>query len=244
MAVWYISKDDPIAVAVVAAIQGGDLATLERLLRENPDLATARIGTAEKARSLLHTVTDWPGHFPNGVGTVAALIAAGADVNARFIGPNHSETPLHWTASSDDVAVLDALLDAGADIEATGGVIGNGTALADAVAFGQWKAARRLLERGARANLWQAAAMGLMARVEEHFSGESRPAPDEVTNAFWCACHGNQRGTAEYLLGQGANLNWVGYDGLTPLDAARRSKAVDVVEWLKQIGARSAGEPG
>jgi len=33
--------------------------------------------------------------------------------------------------------VLEVLLDAGADIEATGGVIGNGTPLADARAFGQ-----------------------------------------------------------------------------------------------------------
>jgi ankyrin repeat protein len=43
--------------------------------------------------------------------TVAALVEAGADVNARFTGP-HTETPLHWAASSGDVAVLDALLDA------------------------------------------------------------------------------------------------------------------------------------
>ena len=70
-------------------------------------------------------------------------------MDARFRGP-HEETPLHWAASSDDVAVLDALLDAGADIEAPGGVIGGGPPLADARAFGQWKAAHRLVERGAQ----------------------------------------------------------------------------------------------
>ncbi|WP_275421851.1 hypothetical protein [Catellatospora citrea] len=37
-------------------------------------------------------------------------------------------------AGSDGVAVLDALLDAGADIEADGGVVGDGTPLPDAVA--------------------------------------------------------------------------------------------------------------
>jgi len=31
-------------------------------------------------------------------------------------------TPPHWVAGSNDVAVLDALLDAGADIEADGAV--------------------------------------------------------------------------------------------------------------------------
>jgi ankyrin repeat protein len=125
------------------------------------------------------------------------------------------------------VPVLDVLLDHGADIEVPGSVIGGGTPLSDAVAFGQWKAARRLIERGARTTLWQAAALGLMDRVEG-CSGS----PDEITNAFWCACHGGQRGTAEYLLGKGADLNWVGYDGLTPLDAAIRSHAEDVVAWL------------
>lgn len=58
------------------------------------------------SRTLLHVVTDWPGHYPNGAATVALLIAAGTDVNARFAGP-HTETPLHWAASSDDVEVLD-----------------------------------------------------------------------------------------------------------------------------------------
>ena len=41
----------------------------------------------------------------------------------------------------DDVELIDMLLDAGADIDAPGAVIGGGTPLADAVAFGQWQAA-------------------------------------------------------------------------------------------------------
>ncbi len=241
-----IPSDDPLAVAAVAAIRGGDLAALGRLLAEHPGLAAARIvrrstsgGTG--THTVLHVVTDWPGHFPNGPATVAALVAAGADVNAPASGP-HAETPLHWAASSDDVAVLDALLDAGANIEAPGAVIGGGTALADAVAFGQWKAARRLIERGARPNLWQAAALGLMPQVEAHFAGGAAPPAEEVTNAFWCACHGGRRAPAEYLLERGADRNWVGYDGLTPLQAAERSGAADVVAWLRGVGGKSAAE--
>ena len=63
-------------------------------------------------------------------------------------------------------------------------------------------------------------------------------ADDEITNAFWCACHGGQRETAEYLLDQGADINWIGHDNLTPLDAATRSDAHDLVEWLQARGAR------
>ena len=187
--------------------------------------------------------TDWPGHFQNSAATVAVLIAHGADVNGRVIGP-HAETPLHWAASSNDVAALDVLLDHGADIESPGAVIGGGTPMADAVAFGQWQAAFRLVERGARTTLWQAAALGLMDRIEHHFASQPRPAPDEITNAFWCACHGRQRGAAEYLLGRGADRNWIGHDKLTPLDAARRSGDEELAEWLRSVGAKSASELG
>ncbi len=219
----------------IHAIHSGDVETLRRILRDHPDLAAAR---PDGSRTMLHVATDWPGHFPNSAATVTALIAAGADVNAHFIG-SHTETPLHWAASSDDVDALDALLDCGADIEAPGSVIGGGTPMADAVAFGQWNAARRLLERGALTTLWQAAALGLMPQVRHYFAGDPPPA-EAITNAFWCACHGGQREAAEYLLGFGADINWIGYNGLTPLDAATRSHAGELADWLRSHGAKPA----
>jgi len=137
---------------------------------------------------------------------------------------------------------IDVLLDHGANIEAPGSVIGGGTPMSDAVAFGQWQAARRLVERGARTTLWQAAALGLMDRVGEYFKTVPTPTPDEITNAFWCACHGGQSVAAEYLFDRGANLNWAGYDRLSPLDAANRSGIASLVQWLRDRGAKSAKE--
>ena len=240
-----IDTEDPLAVAVVEAIQGGDVPGLERLLEEHPALATARLGDDDAngmSRSLLHVATDWPGHFPNGPAVVAALVAAGADVNARFRGP-HAETPLHWAASSDDVAVLDALLDAGADIEAEGAVIGGGTPLADARAFGQWQAAHRLVERGARTTLQDEATLGLMDRVQASLDADPPPSGDDVTSAFWGACHGGQREAAELLLDRGAELNWLPpWEERTPLDAARRSEASELAAWLESRGAKSSTE--
>ncbi len=241
----YLPATDPLAHELVEAIQAGDVPALQRLLSENAELAKSRIrGSSDRplcgmSRSLLHVATDWPGNFPNAVETIRTLIAAGADVHARFEG-SHSETPLHWAASSDSVAVLDCLLDHGADIEAGGGVIGNGTPIADAAAFGQWKAAKRLVERGAKTTLWQAAALGLLDRVEASFASEPSPSSAEVTAAFWSACHGGQEPTANYLLSQDADINWVGYDSLTPLDAALRSGASDLAAWLERHGAKSA----
>lgn len=234
-----LRADDPLALAAMSAIQTGDVDELRRLLRENENLATARIVDARAVRrSLPHIAADWPGHVPNGAKTIALLADAGSDLNARVAMPDRDEmreTPLHWAASSDDVEVLDALLDHGADIEADGAVFTGGTAMSDAVVFAQWNAARRLLERGARTTLWQAAALGLHDRV----ASEPAPSPDEITNAFWHACRGGQRRTAEYLLNRGADLNWIGHDRKTPLAAAMESGAEHVVEWLRELGAKA-----
>jgi ankyrin repeat protein len=238
-----IPADDPLAVAVVSAIRAGDVARLHRLLEANAQLAGAQIvdPRCDDTRSLLHIATDWPGQFPNAAPIVAALIAAGADVNARFHGA-HTETPLHWAASSDDVEALDALLDAGADIDAPGAVIGGGTPLADAVAFGQWAAARRLLERGARTTLWQAAALGLADRVRDELS-ETKPTQGDLDNALWCAAHGGRRDTAELLLARGADPTWVGHDQLTAADAAERSGAAELAAWLRRPDITSEVPP-
>ena len=236
--------DDPTAAALVAAIHDGDVASLELQLHDHPSLAAVRIvdehGTS---RTLLHVVADWPGHFPNAARTVAALAAAGADVDAHVVHGSASRpaaTPLHWAASSDDVVVIDALLDAGANIEEPGASFTGGTPMSDAVVFAQWKAARRLFERGAATTIWQAAALGLLDRVQALDAGAAIPA-EQITNAFWHACRGGQRATAEYLLGRGADMNWVGHDRKTPYDAARASGNEDLIAWLRTRGATSAG---
>ena len=239
----------PLAVASSAAIQTGDVEALRRLLADNPGLATARIASdgtncGKGMRSLLHIATDWPGHFPRIAETIAALVRAGADVDARFVGA-HAETPLHWAASCDDVAALDALLDAGADIEAPGAVIGGGTPLADARAFRQWQAAARLVERGAETNIVDEATMGLIDRLRARFETSPAPAAEDVSCAFWGACHGDRRDCAEYLLDRGAELNWIApWEPMTALDAALRSDAGALADWLRGRGARSARELG
>ncbi len=179
---------------------------------------------------------------------VAALVAAHADVNARMLPhPKDAicaETPLHWAASSDDVGVLDALIDAGADIEAPGAIFTGGSPISDAVVFAQWGAARRLLERGARVTIWQAAALGLTDRVQAYIDRQPSPTGEEIANAFWNACRGGQRSTAEYLLEHGADLNWIGWERQAPLQVAQKSGNTDLIEFLRGLGAKSADELG
>lgn len=219
---------DPLAQAVTRAITDGDVVALEAILLATPELARARVASCDGQRSLLHLATDWPGQRPRVAEIIAALVRAGADVHATFVGA-HRETALHWAASSDDVPAIDALLAAGADLEATDAVIAGGTALDDAVAFGQWRAARRLIEHGARTSMRCAAALGLLDRV---VALEPAATPQERTVALWYAAHGGQLAAARWLVERGADPNWRGFDGLTPLGAARRSEAADVVAWL------------
>lgn len=240
----YLDTEHPVALALTAAIQTGNVETLQSMLTKNPELAQAKIREQDgsAARSLLHIATDWPGHFPKVAETIEVLVAAGADVNARFEG-FHTETPLHWSASSDDVEALDALLDLGADMEAKGAVIAEGTPLTDARAFKQWKAAFRLVERGAEVSLVDAATLGLMDQVSAFFNGSVQPDQENINVAFWGACHGGRHEAAEYLLEKGAEMNWVAnWEPVTGLDTAERNGSLELVQWLRERGGKSASE--
>jgi hypothetical protein len=81
----------------------------------------------------------------------------------------------------------------------------------------------------------------MLDRVEELL--ETKPTPEDVSQAFWHACAGGQRRAAERLLAAGADLNWQpGYAHGTPLDAAGGlgTRQENVIGWLKEKGASSA----
>jgi uncharacterized protein len=63
-----------------------------------------------------------------------------------------------------------------------------------------------------------------------------------ITEAFWSACHGGQRNTAEYLLERGAEINWIGWDEKTPLDVVDENAAPDLAAWLRARGAKYTNE--
>ncbi len=128
-----------------------------------------------------------------------------------------------------------ALLDAGADIDAPGAVIGGGTPLNDATAFAQWDAARLLVERGASVSLFDAAALGMTDRVAAAVASSGVESLDAL---LWMACHGGRLETASVLVEAGADVDWRGWDDLTPLGAAERAGATELVAWLRERGAR------
>jgi len=106
------------AAAAVEAISSGDTKSLKRLLSQNSSLANTRV---DNERTLLHVATDWPGHLPNNMETIARASRLRRRCQRSVRRPPFRDS-LHWAASSNDVGAIDVLLDHGANIEARGSV--------------------------------------------------------------------------------------------------------------------------
>jgi len=227
------------AIEFATALLRGDADRVRELVADDSSLATTVINGYRP----LHLFADAPGHRPNAGAIVAALVAAGADVDAEAVDTWHQETALHWAASNDDISLIDVLLDAGADIEHPGSSIGGGPPSQSALGYAQWAALRRLYERGAVMNLAQVSALGLMPLVTSFAEAVPAPGPDEISVAFWNACRAGQLAAARYLLARGADLNWPApWSGETPLDAAQARHEDEMVAWLTAAGASSGAQ--
>src|SRR5215469_1555104 len=109
-----LQSDDPIAVELKAVLDQGDVERLRQLLAADRGLAQCIVEDAKGGgRTPLHLFADWPGHNPNAAAIVQTLAAAGANLDAPAAAMWHRETPAP-ASSNDDVALIDALLDAGA----------------------------------------------------------------------------------------------------------------------------------
>lgn len=230
-----LETTDALAVELTTALHASDLETLARLFSAHPDIAHWRLEDEHGARkSLMHAAVDWPGKHPHTARTIAWLADHGVPVDAPMQKDDGAspETPLHWAASADDVAAIDALLAAGADLEAPGAVFTDGTPMSDAVIFQQWLAARRLLEHGARTTLWQAAGLGLMHRVDASLPGSSER---ERTAALWHACRSGHLSVAMRLAREGADWHLALGDGRTAWEVARASGDDELNAWLDEL---------
>src|SRR2546430_1593699 len=64
---------------------------------------------------------------------------------------------------------------------------------------------------------------GMVDRLQELALFQANADTDALSQALWHACNAGQRRPAEFLLRQGANLNWIpDYAHGTPLDAAQQ----------------------
>lgn len=217
-----LPHEDPRAHALRTAVYGGDTATLEALLERETELANRVVLEADgTGRTPLHLLADWPGHRPRAEHTARLLARAGAEPNTAAFGMWHSETPLHWAASNDDLVLIDALLDAGADIEHPGSSIDGGSPIQSALGYGQWQALRRLYEHGAHVSLVHHAALGNTEAVTELLAGQTIE-HEELGAALWNACRRGDALITRLLLRAGADPGWAApWSGETPTDVAQ-----------------------
>jgi ankyrin repeat protein len=241
-----LRADEPLAIEFTAALKQGDPSRLERLLAADPALANCMVMDGKGGgRTTLHLFADWPGRCPNAHAVVTLLAAAGADLDAPAVASWHRETPLHWAASNDDVTLIDALLDAGADIERGGSSINGGSPLCSAVGYGQFQAARRLVARGAVTELWHEAALGLLDKIKRRLDADPLLRGEALGGPLWNACHGGELATAQFLVSHGADPDWLApWTRQTPLDIAESAGRRDVVAWLLGTGARRGAKAG
>jgi len=161
--------------SAVDAIVTGDLARLESLLREHPELVRARSDREHRA-TLLHYVAangveDFRQKTPANAVTIAeTLLRAGADADALADMYGQQSTTMgvlvssiHPALAGVQSALVEKLLDFGAAVD---GVADDSAPLMTALAFGYAAAAQTLVDRGARVdNIVAAAALGDLDRL-------------------------------------------------------------------------------
>jgi Ankyrin repeats (many copies) len=230
--------------AAVDAIIRGDASTLRRLLREQPELVHARSMREHEATLLHYTAANGVENYrqktpPNIVEITEVLLQSGAEVDATAHAYGAEATTLDLAATSghpEHVGVIEALLskllEHGAALEPTAGQ----SIVMACLANGRIQAAAFLAGRGARCGFVEAAALGRLDTVRDHFSRGSfspnNPSPAqpeinraeidhaEINQALLYACVYGQAEVASLLIAHGADLTAQTRDGQTTLHQA------------------------
>jgi ankyrin repeat protein len=240
--------------AAVDAIVAGDLHTLQQLLERDPDLIRARSLRSHHSM-LLHYigangVEGFRQHTPNNAVQIAdALLAAGADVDARadMYGGSTTlglvATSLHPKRAGVQGALMGLLLMHGAQSGKRGAGGGDVSLVTSCLANGRGGAAMFLAERGAPLDLESAAGVGRLDLVASFFNedGSLKPTatPEQMRDGFTWACEFGQTPVVEYLLDRGMDVNTrlPRHHGQTGLHWASHGGCVETVKLLLRRGA-------
>lgn len=236
--------------AAVDAIVGGDLATLEKLLTENPELVRAR-STRDHRSTLLHYVSangveDFRQKTPkNTVEITKLLLKFGADVNAESDAYGGRSTTLGLTATSChpeeagvQLALLDVLIEHGAVID----LDDRGSAVNACLQNGRGPAAEFLANRGARLDLEGAAGVGRLDIVAGFFESDgslrASASPEQMKDAFAWACEFGRTNVVDFLLTKGIDVEArLRHHGQTGLHWAAWGGHVGTIKLLLERGA-------
>jgi hypothetical protein len=237
--------------SAVDAIVGGDAATLERLLLENPELVRAR-STREHRSTLLHYVSangveDFRQRTPKNIVEIAKLLlAAGADVNAesdayggRSTALGLTATSVHPEAAGVQLPLMELLIDNGAIIDGPDA----SSAVNACLHNGRGKAAEFLASRGAQLDLEGATGVGRLDAVKSYFNPDGslkRTATEkQMKDGFAWACQFGRTDVVDFLLQMRIPLDArLRHDGQTGVHWAAYGGHADTVKLLLERKAR------
>ena len=243
----------------LAALDAGDVEHLRDLMRADPSLVRARTNLNPpygyfSGATLLHFAAGNPFRdrpLPANIVEVArTILAAGADVRARTLGPNGGDTMgllLTSKGASDagaTAALVDLLLAHGAAVDTT-----SDECLDAPLANHAPGAAEKLIALGAKVDLLSAAALGRLGLVHAAFDahGTLRDRPrrggreleprDAIGLAALYAYVRGARDVVSFLLDKDGNWNMIGVNNGTILHRAAFAGDLDMVQRLVGRGA-------
>jgi Ankyrin repeats (3 copies)/Ankyrin repeats (many copies) len=252
-------RPHPGFAAALAALDDGDVDRLRALLASDPSLVHARTNLDPpygyfSAATLLHHVAGNPYRDkplpPNVVDVARELLAAGADVHARTLGRNGGTTMglLVTGKQASDMGVtgplLDLLLQYGAHLDLT-----RDAALDGSLTNHSPRAAEKMIELGAKADVLAAAALGRMDLLRDFFDrdgrllarprrgGKEMPERDAIGLALLYAYVRGQREAVDCLLEKDGNWNVIGVNNGTALHRAAWEGDLGMVKRLVAKGA-------
>ena len=232
------------------SIVAGDVALLEKMLHEQPELIRTR-STRRHQATLLHYISangieGYRQKTSNNIVEIAdLLLRAGADVNAvaDVYGGSTTlglvATSIHPERAGVQETLLQLLLDHGATIDPANSPVGPLVNIC--LANGRVHAAEFLASRGARLDLEGAAGLGRLDVVKRYFddSGALRPTATNIQmeRAFLWACEYGRKPIVDFLLQRGVPLQSQANTGQTALHWAVIGGHVDTAKLLLDRGA-------
>ncbi|MGH9971821.1 MAG: ankyrin repeat domain-containing protein [Pyrinomonadaceae bacterium] len=251
----FTQQSSPISrfEAAADAIVKGDVATLERLLQEEPEMIRAR-STREHRATLLHYVSangveGYRQKSPKNAAEITELLLrAGAEVDAEADVYGGGATTLGLTATSVHPeragvqnAIMQLLLDHGAVIDHPRGGGNDACTVNSCLENDRPLAAEFLAARGARLNLEAAAGVGRLDVVKSFFNEDGSLKPHatkaQMQAGFIWASEYGRRKVVEFLLNKGVDLRAGENTGETALHLAAHRGQLEMIKLLLDRGA-------
>jgi hypothetical protein len=239
--------------AAADAIVGGDIATVRRLLRADPELLHRR-SSREHHGTLLHYISangveGYRQKTPKNIVEIATLLLlAGADVDAGadVYGGNCTTlglvaTSVHPQSAGVQRPLMQLLIDHGAIMDRPGLAGGQNPLVLACFHNGQPDAARFLADHGAPLDLEAAAGVGRFEVVRGFFDPHgiltAAATHRQLQNGFLWACRCGHGDVAVFLLNRGADPLDPADTGATALHWAAGAAHIELINLLIQRGA-------